>query len=220
MPTDLQTELHNAITTYRAYLETGERCTRPLYRDPGDGSGYVPDGDVECVCVRGVHGTEQLRTLRTRLGKAVEGARAEPSLRPALDALPGGCYGFNSLMDFTVNPPAIAASFRAQATAFDPFTQCEYVCADILRALDRALARLPGDAEKSEKAPAGGENGGSMTQRIEVKDSPGTMVNQFIGSSNRASQNQAKEGFLQQIGRQIIRWFSLLFSRPSKPKGS
>jgi hypothetical protein len=90
----------------------------------------------------------------------VEAARAEPSLRPALDALPGGCYGFNSLMDFTVNPPAIAASFRAQATAFEPFTHCEYVRADVLRALDRALARLPGEAEKSEKAPAGGGQGG------------------------------------------------------------
>ena len=160
MPTDSQTGLHDAITAYRAYLETGERCTPPLYRDPGDGSGYVPDGDVECICVRGVHGTEQLRTLRTRLGKVVEAARAEPSLRPALDALPGGCYGFNSLMDFTVNPPAIAASFRAQATAFEPFTHCEYVRADVLRALDRALARLPGETAKSEKAPAGGGQGG------------------------------------------------------------
>lgn len=66
----------------------------------------------------------------------------------------------------------------------------------------------------------GGENGGSMGQRIEVKDSPGATVNQFIGSSNHVSQNQAKEGLLQQIGRQLLRWFSRLLSRPKKSKGS
>ncbi len=69
-------------------------------------------------------------------------------------------------------------------------------------------------------AAAGDKDGGSMTQKIEVKDSPGTTVNQVIGSSNRTSQNQAKEGFLQQIVRQVVRWFSGLTSRPNKPKGT
>lgn len=83
--------------------------------------------------------------------------------------------------------------------------------------IERLLAEVSTELEKH-SGEQGCENGGSMTQRIEVKDSPGASVNQFIGSSNRASQNQAKEGFLQQIGRQLLRWFSGLLSRPNKPK--
>jgi len=71
-----------------------------------------------------------------------------------------------------------------------------------------------------EGATESAENGASMTQKIEVKDSPGTTVNQFIGPSNRASQNQAKDSLVQQGARLLIGWFSRLLSRSNKPKGT
>jgi hypothetical protein len=155
MPTKPQTELREAIMDYKAFLETGTRCTRTTYTDPSDGSGYVPDGKVECICISGIHAVEQLRPLRTRLQKTRDAAFTEPSLRPALDALPGGCYFFNPMMDFTVNPPAIAAAFRTHVDK--PYPQCEYVPADVLEALDRVLARLPVESTDTGETPTGGE---------------------------------------------------------------
>lgn len=139
------TELREAMTTYKAFLETGVRGAHTFYTDPRDGSGFIPAGEVECVSISGVHATQELRAHEIRLDKAVAAARAEPSLCQALDALPGGCYGF-STTDFTVNPPAIAESHRAQVKPFESWPWCEYVRADLLNALDRALKRLPSPA--------------------------------------------------------------------------
>ncbi len=57
-----------------------------------------------------------------------------------------------------------------------------------------AEAGLPKPTEKlgSRKNSQGSDNGASMTQKIEVKDSPGTTVNQIIGWSNCVSQVRAK----------------------------
>jgi len=106
----------------------------------------------------------------------------------------------------------------AREYGWTPDQVCELTPAQAAMYLQRIVERRNIASKRSDGQ--GGENRGSMTQRIEVKDSPGTTVNQIIGSSNRASQNQAKEGFLQQVGRQIVRWVSGLFSSPNKPRES
>jgi hypothetical protein len=214
-------DLRQAIGDIVTHLDNRPRCECMEYRvincagaevafaGLGDGPyvpGFAPLGKtVSCIRIDGHDAIVRLRMLQQELRPAVESADNDDSVRFIADELAYRIPFLPVGRDETVNQGLRVRGF-------------EYVRTDYLEALKGALSRLP--VTDSAGAEQGGKNGGSMSQRIEVKDSPGTTVNQIIGSSNRASQNQAKEGFLQQIGRQLLRWLSGLSSRPHKPKGS
>lgn len=170
MPTDLQTELCEAIAAYKACLETGTHCLRTAYKPTGDGSGYLPDVQVECVCIGGFHARQRLSSLQKRLNRDVQAALAEPLLLYALDAIPGGPYGSRCYdVDVTVNP-----SFLGISTDAPPCESHYYECvrAYVLGELDKVLARLSSmtSIEAVGVAGQGGERANIYVENVIVGD--------------------------------------------------
>lgn len=128
----IATELHNAIHTYKAYLETGMPCKR-----------RVPNiGEVDCIGVSGEDAVEQLQASRRHLAAAVEHAYDVPHLRATADLLatarPFHLLGTEAALNFGV--PHTRCGRRGEEGELRPFA--EYVRADELDVLDKALARL------------------------------------------------------------------------------
>lgn len=122
--TVLEAELRQVIADYKAYLNTGERRSTWATADVDGSLG----GKVEWICF-GHEAAKPLHELDNRLVRAAESARAQPLLRPAVEALfiPAGSDG---------KPPA--AMWPPHPGGFMYMRS-----AAMLDALDRALARLP-----------------------------------------------------------------------------
>jgi hypothetical protein len=125
----ISAELRKSLAAFKAYLETGVRCKRS-----------VPNvGDVDCVEISGDDAVEQLQALRHRLRVVVEQAFSEPGLRPTADLLttnlPSHLLGPDHDLNLSVPPVRWGRSGK-----FRPFA--EFVRADVLDVLDKALARL------------------------------------------------------------------------------
>jgi hypothetical protein len=125
----ISAELRKSLAAFKAHLETGVRCKRS-----------VPNvGDVDCVEIRGDDAVEQLQTLRGRLAVAVEQAYDAPHLRSTADLLatarPFSLLGPDATLNFWVPHVGWVSSAKSR-----PFA--EYVRAEMLDMLDKALARL------------------------------------------------------------------------------
>jgi hypothetical protein len=142
---DLSTELCEVIVAYKTYLESGERRQQMAYQPYTDwqfGECYSPTGKIDCIVFRGPDAVARLRPLRERLRDTTEAAFADESLAGAADALATGIPFMTSGPDASVNQTNMLNSVDPVTGETRPF--CEYIRADVLAVLDRALKRMPG----------------------------------------------------------------------------
>ena len=122
------TTLDKAITAYREYLKTGIPCRRS-----------VPNvGNMDCIKFTGVDAVAQLQKLRQCLHDALSSSDDVRSLAPTADQLatnvPSPCH-----MERGLN---YGVMHVAESMSEKPVPFAEYVRADVLDILDKALARL------------------------------------------------------------------------------
>ncbi|MEK6799668.1 MAG: hypothetical protein AABZ12_11935 [Planctomycetota bacterium] len=184
---NLCTELREAIVAYKTYLESGERRQQMEHKpftDPQFGECYSPIGKIECIVIRGCDAVERLRPLRQRLRDATEAAYADKALRPAADALATGIPFMPVGADETVNR---SNTFLAvDSVTGEKRRFCEYIRANVLDVLDRALKRMPTAEEGNVLAGGESHRGDGVDGKPAM---PPLTGNEVINTVNRMLEN-------------------------------